>query len=70
MTPSPADPAPTAPASPTVLSDRSLACLKRSRELLDRMTPGNVAHHRGNIRLMISAVIDEAEGKQRTPSNA
>lgn len=45
------------------LSPRSIALLNRSRELLDRMTPGNVSHHRGNIQLMLSAVLAEAEGK-------
>jgi uncharacterized damage-inducible protein DinB len=43
---------------------RAIAMLQRSRDLLDRMTPGNVAHHRGNIHLMLSAVQAEAEGKR------
>lgn len=68
MTTSTANPIPAVQASPAVLSDHAMALLRRSLELLDRMTPGNVAHHRGNIHLMLSAVIAEAEGKRITPS--
>ena len=43
------------------LSGTSLQCLRRSLELIERITPGNCSHHKGNIRVMLKAVLDEVE---------
>jgi len=50
-------------ASPVRLSATAMSCLRRSIELVERITPGNCSHHAGNIRVMLRAVLDEAERK-------
>lgn len=55
------------------LSGTSLQCLRRSLELIERITPGNCSHHKGNIRVMLKAVLDDVEspniGMNESPSH-
>ena len=46
------------------LSPNSIGCLRRAAELSERITPGNCSHHRGNILLMLRAVLAEVEQVQ------
>lgn len=46
---------------PVRLSATSVQCLRRSVELIERITPGNCSHHAGNIRVMLKAVLEEVE---------
>jgi CBS domain containing-hemolysin-like protein len=45
------------------LTRRGISLLENSIEVLKRMTPGNVAHHRANAEMMLYAVLSEAKGR-------
>jgi hypothetical protein len=48
--------------------EQVLRLLGRSLELIERITPGNVTHHAGNIRVMLSGAIDKLKATpQRKP---
>jgi len=51
---------------PVRLSATSVQCLRRSVELIERITPGNCSHHAGNIRVMLKAVLEEVESSSWT----
>lgn len=43
------------------LSGTAVQCLRRSIELVEKITPGNCSHHAGNIRVMLKAVLEEVQ---------
>lgn len=52
------------------LSKTSVDCLRRSIELVERITPGNCSHHAGNIRVMLKAVLSEVDESPNAPASA
>jgi hypothetical protein len=48
--------------------EQVLRMLGRSLELVERITPGNVTHHTGNIRVLLGCAIDKLKATpQRKP---
>lgn len=52
------------------LSKTSVDCLRRSIELVERITPGNCSHHAGNIRVMLKAVLSEVDESPNATGSA